>query len=141
MNLGLSTIKFEANGGSKEIGEREFTHNFQVQEFRRPEFEVATKAEASGPLFVGDHAEISVAANYFAGGPLPDAEVKWQVESKPTNFTPPNRGDFTFGKWIPWWDSSSDGDEENTETFNGRTDANGGQNLTFYSDGKTVTTE
>jgi hypothetical protein len=21
----------------------------------------------------------------------------------PARFTPPNRDDFTFGKWVPWW--------------------------------------
>ena len=33
-------------------------------------------------------------AAYYAGGGLPDAEVRWSVTSTPASFTPPNRGDF-----------------------------------------------
>src|SRR6185503_19496644 len=116
-------------GGDKNLEERDFTHTFQIQEFRRPEFEVETKNQTEGPLFVGDHADISVAANYFAGGPLADAEVKWQVKSEPTDFTPPNRSDFTFGKWIPWWTDSEDYDEQNEDELEGRTDATGRHRL------------
>ena len=87
----------------KAFDQKDFNHYFQVQEFRRPEFEVIAKNETEGPLFVGDHADVSVMANYFAGGGLANTEVEWSVSSTPTTFTPPNRGDYTFGKWIPWW--------------------------------------
>ena len=92
----------------KAFDDEDFTHYFQVQEFRRPEFEVIAKNETEGPLFVGDHADVSVTASYFAGGGLTNTEVEWSVSSSPTTFTPPNRGDYTFGKWIPWWTDESD---------------------------------
>ena len=130
MNLGYGHVKFETESAMKAFDKEEFTHNFQVQEFRRPEFEVNAKLESEGPLFVGDHAEVSVAANYFAGGGLQNAEVKWEVRSTPTNFTPPNRDDYTFGKWIPWWESDSiDSDQNKEEELSGRTDAGGKHRL------------
>ncbi len=129
MNLGNATVKFSATSTSKAFDEKDFSHDFQVQEFRRPEFEVIAKNETEGPLFVGDHADVSVAASYFAGGGVPDTEVEWRVTSTPTTFTPPNRGDYTFGKWIPWWFSESDDGETNTENFTGRTDASGKHRL------------
>ena len=130
MNLGYGQIKFETESTMKAFDKETFTHNFQVQEFRRPEFEVNAKLETEGPLFVGDHANVSVAANYFAGGGLQNAEVRWQVRSTPTNFTPPNRDDYTFGKWIPWWESdSSDSNQNHEEGLSGRTDAGGKHRL------------
>ena len=37
----------------------------------------------------------------YAGGGLANAETNWTVTAQPTNYTPPNRADYTFGKWIP----------------------------------------
>ena len=124
MNLGIATVKFESSSTMPAFHEKGFTHRFKVEEFRRPEFEVIAKNQTDGPLFVGDHADVLVMANYFAGGGLPNAEVKWSVSSTPTNFTPPNQADYVFGKWVPWWDYSGS-DETSTEIFNGHTDANG----------------
>jgi alpha-2-macroglobulin len=129
MNLGNAELRFDTTGESRSFPGQEFTHAFQVQEFRRPEFEVTAKVETDGPLFIGDHADVNVAARYFAGGGLANAEVKWQVYSSPTNFTPPNRDDFIFGKWIPWWESSNDYDANNEEGLTGRTDAGGNHRL------------
>ena len=130
MNLGNAEVNFETESSMKAFDNEEYTHRFQVQEFRRPEFEVNAKLETEGPLFVGDHADVTVAANYFAGGGLQNAEVKWQVRSTPTNFTPPNRDDYTFGRWVPWWESDSGGgDENNEEELAGRTDTSGKHRL------------
>ncbi len=129
MNLGQAQVEFETKSAMKAFDAENYTHSFQVQEFRRPEFEVTAKVESEGPLFVGDHATVSVAANYFAGGGLQNTEVKWQVTAKPTNFTPPNRDDYTFGKWIPWWTSDRDNEDSNDEELTGRTDAGGKHRL------------
>jgi len=128
MNLGDATVKFEAKGAEKLEG-LSHEHQFQVEEFRRPEFEVTAKTESAGPLFVGDHAEVSVAAKYFAGGGLANTEVKWNVTSRPANFTPPNREDYTFGKWIPWWIAENDNEKSNDEQFTGHTDSSGKHRL------------
>lgn len=129
MNLGTASVKFEASSTMKAFDHQDFSHRFLVQEFRRPEFEVSAKNETEGPLFVGDHADVSVSANYFAGGGLANTEVKWSVSSIPTTFTPPNRGDYSFGKWVPWWSDESESEERNNENFTGHTDASGKHRL------------
>ena len=128
INLGTATVKFKAGSTLKAFNEKDFNHYFEVQEFRRPEFEVTAKNETEGPLFVGDHADISVLASYFAGGGLANTEVEWRVVAAATTFTPPNRDDYTFGKWIPWWKGESQ-DNDNSATFTGRTDASGKHRL------------
>ena len=128
MNLGSATMALEAGGGTDSGTDHLYSHTFEVQEFRRPEFEV--KAQASeGPHIIGGHADASVTAAYYAGGGLPNTEVSWRVTSTPANYTPPNRNDYTFGKWIPWWRSESAESESRTETFKGRTDAAGKHRL------------
>jgi uncharacterized protein YfaS (alpha-2-macroglobulin family) len=126
MNLGGASVQLQAEGATITGGTEQ--HYFQVQEFRRPEFEVNAQA-SEGPFFVKGHAETTVAASYYAGGGLPNAEVNWRVTSTPINFTPPNRGDFTFGEWIPWWRSWNTRDTGTTQTFKGITDAAGKHRL------------
>ena len=99
-NLGYARIEMDAGVG---MDGRYHSHSFQIQEFRRPEFEVTARNETTGPYFVGESATVAVEAKYFAGGPLPNAEVNWLVSSTPTNYSPPNWPDFTFGIWEPWW--------------------------------------
>lgn len=125
MSLGDSEIEFRTETDVKGFEDKEFRHTFSVQEFRRPEYEVNTRNETEGPVFVGGGADISVAAKYFAGGGLQDAQVKWTVSSFQTSFTPPNRGDYTFGRWVPWWTSETYYGENNRKEINGRTDATG----------------
>ncbi len=78
-------------------------HAFQVQEFRRPEFEVTARQESTGPYYVSEPATLAVDAEYFAGGPLGDAEVTWLVTTQQTTYRPPNWDGFQFGIWQPWW--------------------------------------
>ena len=125
MSLGNSEIEFTTVSDVESFADREYTHTFSVQEFRRPEYEVNARNETEGPLFVGGGADISVAAKYFAGGGLADAEVKWMVSSSQTWFTPPNRGDYTFGRWVPWWTAANYYDKNNREEITGRTDTTG----------------
>jgi len=138
MNLGYANLELTLSGGPAASG-GQHGHGFQVQEFRRPEFEV--KAEASeGPHFAGGHATASVAANYYAGGGLPNAEVAWRVSQSTGSYSPPGWPDFTFGTWIPWWGGGMrEGrviataigprgpvvEAEQVETYSGRTDAAG----------------
>lgn len=98
-NLGYARVEFTAPGDGGVI----HSHQFQIQEFRRPEFEVSAKVESEAPFFVGSSANLSVEAKYYAGGGLANAETNWTVTATPTNYTPPNRDDFIFGMWTPWW--------------------------------------
>ncbi|HSJ92227.1 MAG TPA: alpha-2-macroglobulin family protein, partial [Ilumatobacter sp.] len=132
-------------------------HSFQIQEFRRPEFEVTARAESPAPYFAADPATVAVDAEYFAGGPLPDADVNWLVTTRESSYSPPNWDDFTFGIWQPWWwfgdvvagrggISAESGicvdcgplGETTYEEFPGTTDGNGTHYLQIEFDGPTV---
>jgi uncharacterized protein YfaS (alpha-2-macroglobulin family) len=128
-NLGNAQIILNAVGNLGSLDGIQYGFQFQIQEFRRPEFEVNARNETTGPYFVGDHATVAVEAKYYAGGGLPDADVAWQVTTSPGSYSPPNWPDFTFGDWQPWWfyDFGYPGPngESQTETFIGKTDALG----------------
>ncbi len=101
-NLGYYSVYFTANGIDN-VWVTDNYYQFQVQEFRRPEFEVKAQPEGMGPWFVGDDALVSVNASYYAGGALPSAETTWTVNASPASYAPPNWEDFDFGVWRPWW--------------------------------------
>ena len=123
INLGSQQIEFKT--GSK-LETSEYTHSFRVEEFRRPEFEVSTSVEDAAPFYVGDSARLRTEAKYFSGGFLSNAATVWNVTAEPTNYTPPNRENYTFGKFIPWWRySPDDRDAKTSQTFNGTTGADG----------------
>ena len=44
MNLGTALLQIEALGAPSDLDECKHAHSFQVQEFRRPEFEVTARA-------------------------------------------------------------------------------------------------
>ncbi|HUF04876.1 MAG TPA: alpha-2-macroglobulin family protein [Aridibacter sp.] len=126
-NLGYARVvlstQTQLSGGS-------YSHQFQIQEFRRPEFEVTSKVVTEAPHFVGGHANVEVEAKYYSGGGLAQADVNWTVRSNPTNYTPPNRGDFIFGRWVPWWIGGGEYyGGGTTQSFQGKTDASGKHNL------------
>ena len=142
-NLGETMIQLTAHGSLGDVTEgRERWHSFQVQEFRRPEFEVTARNETTGPYFAGGSATVAVEAAYYAGGPLPSAEVTWQVSSSPGTYSPPNWPDFIFGRWQPWWYWDwyypPYRGETKVETFSGVTDASGTHylNLDFEQEGE-----
>lgn len=131
-NLGHAQLILNPIGSMSGISYSNYYHNFQIQEFRRPEFEVSARNETTGPYYVGDQAMLAVEAKYYAGGPLPNADASWYVMSTPTNYQPPNWSGFTFGYWTPWWfyDYHYNGDTGTAgESFEGRTDASGNHYL------------
>ncbi|MFM7321904.1 MAG: MG2 domain-containing protein, partial [Armatimonadota bacterium] len=82
----------------------DFGRQVKVQEFRRPEFEVAARSETEGPHVVGGvPAEVSVKAAYYAGGGLAGAATHWSVTARKARYSPPGHDGFTFGEWRPWW--------------------------------------
>ncbi len=131
-NLGYARVEFSL--ASQAAASTTFSHGFQIQEFRRPEFEVSSKA-SQGPHIVGKGADVTVSAKYYAGGPLGGAEVNWNINSNPTSYTPPNQSDYSFGSWVPWWgynrwDSSQDkGNANSYLSHTAKTDASGKQVL------------
>src|SRR5207253_1892816 len=69
VNLGYTRIEFTADGPGLPT---EMQHAFQVQEFRRPEYAVSASV-ADGPFVIGDHADVTLSASYYAGGGLANA--------------------------------------------------------------------
>ena len=128
-NLGYGRVNFYFDKAMK--GPLKYSHGFQVQEFRRPEFEVTSKVATQAPHFVGNSANVEVNAKYYAGGGLANAKVNWTVRAAATNYTPPNRGDYVFGSWVPWWGRSyrNNNYAGSTKSFQGVTDASGKHNL------------
>lgn len=130
-NLGWASVRFITEADPGRVNEGSYEHRFQIQEFRRPEFEVTASA-SEGPHLVGGHATMTVNASYFAGGPLPNAPVRWLVNAAPGWYTPPNQGDFSFGTWIPWWRHGPEvgrGGGESSQQFEGQTDASGAHTI------------
>src|SRR6185312_1904205 len=85
-NLGNANVQFTTSGALVTT----FAHTFQIQEFRRPEFEVSAQP-STGPFLVAGGGDVTVSAKYYSGGPLPGADVTWSLSASPTVFTPPNR--------------------------------------------------
>ena len=135
MNLGGAWVELTAKPSTKDSIGWSTQHWFEVQEFRRPEFEVGTRL-SEGPHIVGGHAVATVDAKYFAGGALPNAEVTWSVTSSPGFYQPPGHDQFVFGKVEPWWmfwrhwgGPSDPASEPKTLAFTARTDASGEHHL------------
>ena len=78
------------------------SHTFQIQEFRRPEYEVSSTMRSSGVHYCHPteerYAISACQGKLFAGGFLTDAHVRWTVNAKSTTFTPANRSDYIFGR-------------------------------------------
>ena len=135
MNLGRARFELYAVGGG-EVGQRQTTHWFDVQEFRRPEFEVSAKA-SEGPHFMGGVATTTVEAKYYAGGGLPNADAIWSVSAQRGFFTPPGLSEWVFGQWRPWWEGGRGAEQTFNASFVGKTDAGGAHNLKIRLMGET----
>ncbi|HEV7745746.1 MAG TPA: DUF6049 family protein [Pyrinomonadaceae bacterium] len=137
MNLGQATVRFQFGDVGTEFHPDDsdnYTHNFQVQEFRRPEFEITT-AVSEGPYFVGSSATVNMTAAYYSGGGLAGTPVDWNVSSVPTNYTPPNRDEYTFGEFSPWWGYRGYEAGQKQQSFQGRTDGAGKHAIKLDFDG------
>jgi alpha-2-macroglobulin len=129
-NLGYARLELVAQGRMSDT----YYHSFQIEEFRRPEFEVTANA-SQGPFLVGQAGDVTVNAKYYSGGPLAGAPVQWYVTASQTSFTPPNRDEFVFGQWIPWWGYHRWGGDDDASSRQkswqhaSKTDAGGAQTM------------
>lgn len=155
--LGPASLELTLEGADG-LSATSFGHQFQIQEFRRPEFEVVTQAESPSPHMLTGAVTVAAVASYFAGGTLSDSPVTWRVTTQPTTYSPPNWSDFTFGIWKPWWfeDIAGRGDagesfgpvgdigigpcceppEQEVTTYEGRTDTTGTDYLQLDFEGQ-----
>ncbi|HWL44505.1 MAG TPA: alpha-2-macroglobulin family protein [Ilumatobacter sp.] len=135
-NLGQGWVELHVNGPGVNQNNTHH-HSFQIQEFRRPEFEVSARAETPPPYFLAGGATVAVDATYYAGGGLANAEVQWLISTSDTTYAPPGWDDYRFGVSTPWWwgggrSAVADigcwdcpGTNTTHEEFTGRTDAEG----------------
>jgi alpha-2-macroglobulin len=120
LNLGHATVELLAEGPGPVEG-RSAWHSLQVQEFRRPEYEVAVEAEAR-PYVVGDVVHATLRAEYYGGGGLGGAATRWHVTSRAGSFTPPSWQGWHFGR-SAWRMGQASGSRQHE--LEGVTDASG----------------
>ncbi len=126
VNLGRARVSLSLAGVA--FQRSVYSHFFKIQEFKRPEFEVKTEA-SQGPHFVGGEVDFTTSAEYFSGGGLANAPVKWRVFAKRGSFRPPNRDEYTFVGWTPSWLKGRSRDSMTTKTHESRTDSRGEDSL------------
>jgi uncharacterized protein YfaS (alpha-2-macroglobulin family) len=76
---------------------------FTIADYRTPAFEVDTHSGTADPAVRGADLPVQADASYYAGGPLADAPVDWQVSTTTATYAPPGWSEYTFGIWTPWW--------------------------------------
>ena len=115
-----------------------YVHRLYVDEFRRPEFEVATRVLSPGPHLLQSSVIVKATAGYYAGGALAGTAIDWYANGEDATYTPPGRGGYTFGAWTPWWDMGAWWPEPyevpDYHEFAGETDAIGQHNLEISFD-------
>ncbi len=130
VNLGTAWLEIDAVGAGDLYGTTH-SHAIKIQEFRRPEFEVSAAAQP-GPYVLGEEVITTVKAAYYAGGGLPNAPVRWRAYATPASYTPPDRDEYEFGMWSPWWRPFNKGSGGKSETLEGKTDAIGEHHLGIH---------
>ena len=92
--LGNYTIRIQS-------GDAQGTSGFEVQEYRKPEFEVILTA-ASRFVVQGRDAIVDVQARYYFGQPVANAQVRWVVNQQPY-FSPLRWNDDVEGEDSGYW--------------------------------------
>lgn len=100
--LGAYSMQVSTNGllgRSKHLG----GHQFRVEEYKKPEFEVKVDAPST-PVALGDKFEVKVKADYYFGGPVKEGKVKYKVErsAHESRWFPAGRWDWLFGEGYGW---------------------------------------
>ena len=77
--------------------------NFRVEEYKKPEYEVAIEAPDK-PVALGDKITAKIQANYYFGAPVVNATVKYKVMRSDHNsrWHPPRPWDWLYGRGY-WW--------------------------------------
>ncbi|MCB1629801.1 MAG: hypothetical protein KDI48_18880, partial [Xanthomonadales bacterium] len=126
-NLGTTRVQLQL-AGIDGVGTSTHQHLFQIQEFRTPEFAVEAQF-SDDQVFAGEVLPVQASAQYYAGGALPGAPVRWQINATPTNYRPPNQSDYSFGIQQLWWRPGGEDGDSVSAQFEGQTDASGHHDL------------
>ncbi len=90
--------------------------SFRVEEYKKPEFEVSILAPTK-PVMLGEKVSGTIKANYYFGGPVAEAKVKYKITRTKADerWYPAARWDWLFGagywwfaadsNWYPGWSS------------------------------------
>ncbi|MEA3338088.1 MAG: Ig-like domain-containing protein [Chloroflexota bacterium] len=104
---GLGSYRLEArllDAGPASGRKPSFSHNFQVAEYRKPEFEIELFTDQDEYL-QGESVAVDAEARYFFGSPVPNARVVWSVFSSDSyfNFTGDSGGTwYSFSDYRGW---------------------------------------
>ena len=135
VDLGYANVHLTSEGRATS----ETSHTVRIEEFRRPEYEVSVKARQS-LHFAGDVLSVDAKATYYTGGPLAGAPTQFTVTAQRGSFSPPNRGEYSFGeprRWFePWGHVGRFGmrsTPSRTETYSTKTDGSGVATLEIAS--------
>jgi len=145
ITLGFGGVQFQTDAFS-DVDNNSNWHQLNVQEFRRPDFEVTATLSDDGPQLASTPFQIDAEADYFAGGALAGSPLEWNVLGSPGSYSPPDWPEYTFGIWVPWWFSHGGFDgfgganfgSQVNENFSTQTDASGehGLSVTVSTTGK-----
>jgi hypothetical protein len=134
----LGTYSMAARfAGDKE--ERSFYGTFVVAEYRKPAFEVAV-TPGQTDVIQGDKLVMNVTANYFSGGMVANAPVKWRLLSNPYYFAPESAPNYRFEdlddayEWYRWFDNTRAAGGDLVSEGDATTDAQGRFTITLPSD-------
>lgn len=126
-SLGTATLNLSVPNQAESIV---YNHNFEIQEFRTPEFEVKTELTNTEPYIGNAAIHLAANANYYAGGGLAAAPVNWSLNASLQTYTPPNRDEWAFGLvqpyWMRWWMPPNSNVSAN---FQSKTNSEGRQQL------------
>jgi len=88
--LGTYSVQLSSGAGT-------MNGSFEVQEYRTPEFEVATRWDHRDEnILVGRTLDSVVKGTYYFGAPMNGASVDWSLTRTPSHYQPPGNPDFTF---------------------------------------------
>ena len=114
------------------IKNQTFRETFQVEEFRKVQFEVDVKSPTRHGM-LGDKLQFQVNADFLFGAPVKDAPVKWEVQRRPHQLSFPSFPEYGFadyaGRGNYFWYYDEYGDSSDNLAFvsdgEGKTDARG----------------
>ncbi|MBB5037927.1 alpha-2-macroglobulin family protein [Prosthecobacter dejongeii] len=100
--LGSYVMTFAAQRKGRAL-EHVGNHNFRVEEYKKPEFEVKVEAPTT-PVALGDSFEVKVKADYYFGGPVKEGKVKYNVQrsAHTERWFPIGPWDWLFGAGYGW---------------------------------------
>lgn len=132
VQLGNATVELKPIGEELNFPYHQKVHSFQIQEFKKPEFEVNAHVN-DGPHILGEHTIATLTASYYTGEALTEAPVMWNISTSPSKYTPPGYSSYSFGDYNPWWRFWHRKTHYSTpKSIQGKTDAKGEHRLDMH---------